>query len=381
MLYLLLFVSQVTRKFSALFIQALQQPDSLPAMQLLAANTMALWLHKALPSVSASPRSRAAATVRQQLQDLQLLQHLALHMDAAAARLTAAATALTGTPTMQKGTARVDRTADYMNAESFCKGLLQIFQLASCVLSSTGMFSILAALPAAPAAVRITLSVFQVCRSPLPASPGALHAALLATVALVAALQDDDDVPDGTLQSCPAASELLQMPEFGSCLAIASVAATLGLDVSGDDAARGAASSDSDGGSSTGREVLGAGGPQQPAQQAGSHKGAASRSSSSSGPGNGVRLDSLTPLSCSLFDILGVTKETALQLAGLAKEEGFNTPAPLQKVLEIYSCVLEYQVSVSHAAQRVWRVEHHIMSCRMLHHICMLHQAGMVLHT
>ena len=343
MLYLLLFFLQVTRKVSALFIQALQQPDSLHAMQLLAANTMALWLNKALPSVTASPGSRAAATVRQQLQGLQLLQHLALSMDAAAARLTAAATALADTPAMQKGATRADRTADYMNAESFCKGLLQIFQLASCVLSSTGMFSVPAALPAAPAAVRITLSVFQDCKKPLPASPGALRAALRATVALVAALQDDEDVPNGTLQSCPAASELLQMPEFASCLAIASVAATLGLDVSGGDAARGAASSDTDEGSSTGRQVLGAGGQQQPPQQVGSRSGA---SSSSRGLGNGVRLDSLTPLSCSLFDILGVSKETALQLAGLAKEEGFNTPAPLQKVLEIYSCVLEYQVSV-----------------------------------
>jgi hypothetical protein len=58
-----------------------------------------------------------------------------------------------------------------------------------------------------------------------------------------------------------------------------------------------------------------------------------------------VWLDSvLTPLSCSVFDILGVTKETALQLALQAEHDGCTTPASLDTVLQVYRIVLNHQV-------------------------------------
>jgi hypothetical protein len=363
---LLLSSLQVTRKVSALFIQALQQADSQPAvLPQLAGSLMVLWLSKAQPAGIASPESRAATTVRQQLQDSQLLQHLATNLDAAAARLTAAAAAFAeaaanstttaGADAMQHATIVVQCSSDFTNAESVCKSLLQIFRLASCVLSQTGKFTIPVALPAAPTAVRTALTIFRVYRSPLPASPGPLRAALRTIRVLAVPFLGKKDVPGSMLQSCPAASVLVQMPEFVSCLAIMAVATTLGLDVSGGDTASGAASSSSDMGSSTGT------GRQQQEQQAASAAtgrrggtsssssgggGGGSTSSSSSSQSNGMQLDSLTPLSCSLFDILGVTKETVLQLAGLAKAEGCTSPGALRNVVEAYTGVLQHQVSV-----------------------------------
>jgi hypothetical protein len=70
---------------------------------------------------------------------------------------------------------------------------------------------------------------------------------------------------------------------------------------------------------------------------------------SSSGSGcdglNGVQLDSLTPLSCGLFGILGVTKETALHAAQVLKSEGVTTRPDVAALAADYIGVLKYQVS------------------------------------
>jgi hypothetical protein len=168
-------------------------------------------------------------------------------------------------------------------------------------------------------------------------------------------------VKDGVidmLQSSPSVSELLLLPEFVSCLAIMAVVTVLGLDVSGNmpraagPPAAGSSSVSEEGSSSTRSSAdaaLQQAAPvagrrrqqQQQQQQAGS-----TDSGSSSGLGNGMRLDSLTPLSCSLFDVLGVTKETVLQAARLAKADGLTTTSYLSMYMVIYNCVLGHQVSV-----------------------------------
>jgi hypothetical protein len=86
-------VLQVTHKLAALLIQAYQQPGTISQVPLLASFLVGFWIETAYVAINASPGSRAATSVRQQLQDSQLLQHMASCMDAAAALLTAAAAA------------------------------------------------------------------------------------------------------------------------------------------------------------------------------------------------------------------------------------------------------------------------------------------------
>jgi hypothetical protein len=220
-------------------------------------------------------------------------------------------------------------------------------------------------------------------------SRDAHRAAINAVVIVIAACEGYDDA-FSMLQSCPAASELAQMPEFVSCLAIMAVATALGVDTSSDGSISATAmpdgraeSSSSRVDSSTSRRVPGAGRQQQPTQQAGSGSdsgGARSSASSSGGAGssgsatrsagssssairgasssgsagnsdgglsNGVRPGSLTPLSCCLFDILGVTKETALLFARLVGSSyALTSPSQLHGLLKVYNSVIEYQVSV-----------------------------------
>jgi hypothetical protein len=93
---------------------------------------------------------------------------------------------------------------------------------------------------------------------------------------------------------------------------------------------------------STSRRVAGTGMQQQQRQQLGSM-----RSGGGSGLNSGVGLDSLTPLSCRLFDVdmLGVTKEGVLQVARLAKSEGFTTLSNLNALVTLYCSVFRQQVS------------------------------------
>jgi hypothetical protein len=391
---------QVTHKLSALLLKALQQPDTLLRVPLLAAEALNLWLSKASAAINAPPAPRAAAAVRQQLQELQLLQHLGPAMDAATAQLTAAsaglaeaaaaalakATAATGSSgntmeasTSEQATILIGHLTMYANAATCCEALLQVFQLAGCVLAPTGKVTLAFVVPAAPAAVRMVLGIFQALRArhqfqqqglqPRTDPPEALQAVIVGMMTLTAACEGYDDVPS-MLQSCPAASELMQMPELVSCLAIMAVATAMGVDTSSDMRIR-TTSSSSGVGSSTGRKVPGAGRQQQQQQQPAPQAGCDSRSSGSgrhgpsssgctgacssgsgdagsrdSGLSNGVRLDSLTPMSCSLFDILGVSKETVVQYATLASSHGLTHVGFLHGSLKIYSSVLEYQVSV-----------------------------------
>lgn len=53
----------------------------------------------------------------------------------------------------------------------------------------------------------------------------------------------------------------------------------------------------------------------------------------------------MTPLSCGLFGILGVTKETALQAAQVLKSEGVTALPDVAALASDYIGVLKYQVS------------------------------------
>jgi hypothetical protein len=177
-----------------------------------------------------------------------------------------------------------------------------------------------------------------------PVISKALSTGLLAFQTLAAAF--DGEVA-AILQSCPAANELLLMPEFASCLAIMVVVTFLELDVSdhgrtGAAATQAASSSrgSTDGvGSSSGSDLVGSG-TGDPLPRAGRQPPLPPQAG-----GSGVRLDSLTPLSCGLFEILGVTKETVQQAAGASKTLGLTTEGQLYGLLVCYTSLIEYQVS------------------------------------
>ena len=76
---------QVTAQLVALYFQTQQQHNTPGPWDVLIHNTLTKWLQKTKDAAAASPGSRAAAAVRQQLQDLRLLQRLGPAMDAAAA--------------------------------------------------------------------------------------------------------------------------------------------------------------------------------------------------------------------------------------------------------------------------------------------------------
>ena len=338
------------------------------------------WLVRAVAAIEASPGSRATAAVVQQLQDSQLLQHLGPAMDAAAARLTTAVAALAAATAAASNSSSssmaVPSTANghirqlsfkVMWADSSCDILLRTLDPA-CALWRTGLCGDIIGLPAAPAAVRLMLTVCQVqgklqqLRQHQLLQPHtditvkwskAMRTVPVVMLAFAEGLESRG-VSD-TLQLYPAASELLLLPESVSCLAIVLVSVLLGLDTSSDDWLKAAvttatSSSSTPGvGSSTGRQAPGTGVPQPQQQQQqrrpGNSGGSSSSSSSSSGMAAGVRLGSLTPLSCGLFPLLGITKETALQAARLAKAEGLTTLASLDVLVAAYRDVIVHQVS------------------------------------
>jgi hypothetical protein len=287
--------------------------------------------------------------VRQQLQESQVLQHLGTAMDAAAARLTAAVAALaaassnsgsshaggsssggSGSSDNSSGPSSTEQvsiqqlTLDVMgeNFQSSC--MLKILLLASYPLSPTGIFSIQAVLPAAPAAMRMMLTVFQNYHRQPPLqlfshSNNPLLEMHKFMLSFACGLRGD---VAGTLQLCPAASELLLSPELLSCLAIMLVVIVLGLDTSTD---RTDAYTPSE---------------KQRQEQ---------RQAGSSGSGlSGARLESLTPLSWGLFDTLGVTKGTALHAALVAQAQGFSTLFNFKVLLASYNSVLDHQVRLGY---------------------------------
>jgi hypothetical protein len=178
----LCFVMQVTVKLAALYAKAVQQ-QSAPRtiqehVQVLTCRALNMWLGQVMVAVLASPESHAVASVVQQLQESQLLQQMAAGMDAAAARLTAAVAALTAATAITDSTNSSSSSSTAMNphvqldiiqqqlsysAVQFesCLIELQNVYMVSCTLSPTGTFKLSAALPAAPAAVRLILTTFQ----------------------------------------------------------------------------------------------------------------------------------------------------------------------------------------------------------------------------
>lgn len=138
----------------------------------------------------------------------------------------------------------------------------------------------------------------------------------------------EDHAPDA-LQEYPAESVVVQMPRFLSCLAIVLVATVLRLGASSDDGSVAAAMP----AASTSSAHM-----RQQQQEAGN-------SSSRGVLSSGAWLESLTPLSCNVFDVLGVTKETVLQLAWLIKPTDITRTLSLPTLVSAYKCVLKYQVS------------------------------------
>jgi hypothetical protein len=279
-------------------------------------------------------------------------------MDAAAARLTAAVEALaaaitsstssssTGVPSTTQEDVR-QLALGVMLADTSCGILLLTLDPANSGLSRTGLFDDHISLPAAPAAVRLSLAVCQaqgklqqLSQHPLlqPHSDitGACSKAVRAVPNLVLALAAGvEGGVSEALQAYPAARELVQMQELVSCVAVVLVAAALGLGASRDDGAAGIPAA-----SSSSAPVR-----QQQQQEA---------SSSSSGSLSiGMRLDSLTPLSCSLFDVLGVTKETVLHLARLITPNAVTTSGTFPTMTAAYKYLLTYQVSGSVGRQVV----------------------------
>jgi hypothetical protein len=340
---------QVTAKLAALYVQTLQQRKTMGDVLPLAHEAVRTWLSKAATAVKASPESHAAAAVRQQLQESQLLQHLGPAMDAAAAQLTAAVGALEaatiGSSSRHDGSSSSSSSSNHASSsteqisvqqlnfnvtgETFhSSSLLRLFMVASRALSTTGSFNIAAALPAAPAVVRLMLTVYQLhsMRQELLLSHAddALEGACVLTLEFAWGITKLLRV----LQACPTtASELLLSHELLSCLAIMLVVVVVGLDTSTD----------------------GKGAQPLRRQQQQQQQGGRSSSSGSDGGGgvnHGVQLDSLTPLSCSLFDILGVTKETVLQAASLAHSWGSTNMSNFETLLAGYKSALNHQADV-----------------------------------
>jgi hypothetical protein len=361
---------QITAKLAALCLQDLQKPDD----PLVAFAAMEVWLTQAMATMRASPESHAAAAVRQQLQDSRLLQHLGPAMDAAAARLTAAVAALQAAAGATSNSSRssngasaaiapateqdsIQKQASYvMTADEQCGLLLKAFDLASSVVCPGVRFTPEIALPAAPAAMRLILTGWQACSKlqqlwqqkkeqlPLQVGSTAMFLGSFLYNSGCLGLTLPAAVYAGTLGSSVAGRQLLLSPAFAPCLTILLLVTVLGLDTSSaggsGNAATAAPNSSSVPGvvSSTALQMPGAGTQQE-------EQTANSGSSSGSGVSSGVQVDSLTPLSCSLFDVLGVSKETVQQAAKVAKAKGLTTVDDLRMLVGVYRNVRVQQVS------------------------------------
>ena len=276
-----------------------------------------------------------------------------------------------------------------LNTIGITHRLLNVYVRACSLLSSRTdqCFSLEAALPAAPAAVRLILATIQTCSrirqvagregSPSPVFLAADDTAIRerSTQALVCAhlvmLELAEAVlmhsSKGTLLSLSGANELLLCPELMSCLAIMVLVTLLGTDtwtkkgacsskgpkrVAGPAGSGSGSSSSSSGRQTTTTQSL----SQQPAASAGYHQAGSSSSSSSaviSGSNssssvrlaNGVSLDSLTPLSRGLFGLLSVDLAIVLDAARVALWGATCDPTSFGWLVDTYCFVMEYQVS------------------------------------
>jgi hypothetical protein len=251
-----------------------------------------------------------------------------------------------------------------------CRLLLNMFQELGTVLSAPGNLNIAFAVPAAPAAVRLMLTVLQAdsrlqlmqqqhaVEVPDASSESCSTTSTVHSVMMMLAVMVGVDV-SSTLQACPAARELLLLPELLSCLALMLVASVLGLDTISSDMGRRAntpAASSGSAHSDHGDSGRGS------STRGGGRSGSRGSGIGSSGMGNEVRLDSLTPLSCSLFDILRVTKETVLQVARVAKSERLTTLGEMDVWAAVLASVHKYQVSSvlvspAHLLVTIWDFE------------------------
>jgi hypothetical protein len=268
-----------------------------------------------------------------------------------------------------------------------------------------------AVLPAAPAAVRLSLTVFQTCSrlQELTGKENSPVSAVLLTDGVSAMYQRDSRQAMGfiydallelgaaihkhssSLHTMARAQELLLCPQLISGLASTVLMAVLCLSTGTEqatgngsgplfqDAMRPASSSESNAGSSistaSGSSRGGPGGSGKGGMRssAGHHQPGSSSSRSSSNTtisgasGDGrlgnklVSLDSLTPLSCQLFDLLGIHKEGLLEAARGA--DVCRKPLPyfrqgfaVECILEALSFVLDYQVSFTWRSSKATRL-------------------------
>jgi hypothetical protein len=241
-----------------------------------------------------------------------------------------------------------------LQAQCCCDHLLQTLDLASCMMSSTGEFSWEAALPAVAAAVRMVLTGLQTCSSlqqhqeqaqrPLQGCNNytAKHHRVALQLLLAVALAAHSA---GTPQSPPGVDDLLLSPELLPFLATMLLVTVSGLQTSTGGSASAAATSASAG--SRGRGAGSSIGPQLPSSQLQQcqHAKSSTPAGGYGGSSSGVRVESLSALSCSLFDILGVSKGTAMQAAQLAKSAGLTKLHQMEGFVSIYSHVSNIQVS------------------------------------
>ena len=382
--------AQVLQHLAALCIEASQQKAALQCRHPVV-NALAVWLYKAMHTCRASPTSRLAASLRQQLQGSGLLQHMAAMLNGSADDLTAATAAACGesglSSSISSSSTAARRVATKLqDTLTHVTRLLCVYHRACQVIAPTASFSLAAGLPAAPAAVRAVLTTFKTCsrvqqlaaRDSTPApvlllaadavfwddSSEFLSVAFRAVTDLAQAVQHHST--DQSLHSLPGVQELLLCPELVPCLAVAILVEALGLvtlvkDKRAEDvcsSGRGAASSSSS--SSSSQMPAAQGAAQQPAaaaaaSSAGCHQTSSSSqiSSSSVGLGIGLSQDGLTPLSCGLFGLLGVDQGVLVHCARDFTDD-WNSPFPLTclETVKVYCDVQAYQVSKQLAGSR-----------------------------
>jgi hypothetical protein len=352
---------QVTKRLAALYAKAMQQADATSRLPLMACCALEMWLNSVKHLAQGSNVSSVAASVQRQLHDSNLMQHLEAGMKVAVAQLTAAVSAVaaaaastrTSGSTLVPNQARQVRTQQLAMSVTvedsvigYCSCLLNCFFRSGCMLGPAAgeLVNIQRILPAAPAAARLILSLFQTHSQLQQLQPGGgniseLVKALRMTPEVVGILSTAVVyAAPGTLQSDSTANELLQSPEFLSCLAVMVVVTVLGLDTSCADGASTQTGPMPAHGSNKGMQSR-TGLQDNSAQQA-----EETASSNCSGVINGMRLDSLTALSRSWFDIQGISVETILQTALLVKSDKSTSLTTARILVTCYRSVLEHQV-------------------------------------
>jgi hypothetical protein len=400
---------QITRQLAALCIQTHQQKAG-SSIQVVTVAVLTAWLERMEILIRTSPTSPLAASVRQQLQRSGLLQHMSAVLTDATDSLTAAEAAAVGEAACSNGSSSSSSTRivdiavkSFAASLNHATGLLELFHQACLRMDPPTItsFSMEAALPAAPAAVRLILTTFQThsrlqqlagrdgtpirllaqpaWHDALVANPSPLtilHSALVGLALGIGAYCTDGH----SLHLLPGARELLLCPELVPCLAITVLSAALGIQkgaletttAGGDgNSVRSTPSRTQDDGRR--RESSQVQGSSQQQQQrrhvaasvtaanssAGCHQAGSSsfvsRAGSSGRLANGISMDSLTPLSLGLFGLLGVNQAVLLQAASVrggavtSRADLLHPPGlpphDLSNHISTYQSVLEEQVS------------------------------------